>query len=103
MIKTVITSWIVFFIAIFIGAYGVLYYEQHISDASIVTYEDALWWSVNVSSAVGDCNLCPKTTGGRLVSVVLMFIGYALFSINIAVITTIFKKEINNIRHKISK
>ena len=76
-----------------------LYYEQHISDASIVTYEDALWWSVNVSSAVGDCNLCPKTTGGRLVSVVLMFVGYALFSINIAILVSLFKHELDTLKN----
>lgn len=79
-----------------------LYYEQQADAATIKTYEDALWWSVNVSSAVGDCDICPKTTGGRSVSVLMMFIGYALFSINIAVLTALFKKELLTIQNKIN-
>ena len=98
MIKTIILSWIILFVAIFLGAYGVLYYEQRSSTATIINYEDALWWSVNVSSAVGDCDICPKTTGGRFISVILMFVGYALFSINIAVLVSLFKKELDTIK-----
>ena len=96
MIKTIVLSWTILFIAIFIGAYGVYYYEQQDKEATIITYEDALWWSVNVSSAVGDCNICPITTGGRIISVILMFVGYALFSINIAVIANILKQVEEN-------
>ena len=99
MLKTIILSWIVLFIAIFLGAYGVLYYEQQISCATINTYEDALWWSVNVSSAVGDCEIYPKTTGGRIISVLMMFIGYALFSINIAILVSLFKHELDTLKN----
>lgn len=99
MIKTIVVGWVILALAIFIGAYGVQYYESQISNATICSYGDALWWSVNVSSAVGDCDICPKTTGGRVVSTILMFIGYALFSINIAVITALFKREIDSIKN----
>ena len=102
MIKTIIIGWLILGIAVFIGAYGVQYYEEQCPTATITTYGDALWWSVNVSSAVGDCDICPKTTGGRVVSTILMFIGYALFSINIAVITALFKHEIDTIKNKVS-
>ena len=98
MIKTLFFGWLIFIIALLVGAYGVLYYESQCSTASINTYEDALWWSINVSSAVGDCNICPKTTGGRIVSTILMFIGYALFSINIAGVITFFKEKVNHVR-----
>lgn len=104
MVKTIVIGWIVLFIAIFAGAYGVLYYEQQTPSATIKNYEDALWWSVNVSSAVGDCAICPVTTGGRCVSVVLMFIGYALFSINMAILVTLFRHEIDVLKNaKLSK
>lgn len=103
MLKAIISSWAVLLVTIFIGAYFVLYYEQQTNAATIKTYEDALWWSVNVSSAVGDCDICPKTPGGRAVSVLMMFIGYALFSINIAVLTALFKKELLTIQHKINR
>lgn len=102
MLKTIVFGWIILALAIFVGAYGVEYYEHQIPNATIHTYGDALWWSVNVSSAVGDCDIGPKTVGGRVVSTILMFIGYALFSINIAVITMLFKKELDVIKHKVS-
>lgn len=99
MIKTILIGWMILLLAIFAGAYGVLYYEQQVPDATIKTYEDALWWSVNVSSAVGDCAISPVTTGGRVVSVVLMFIGYALFSVNMAVLVTLFRREIDVLKN----
>jgi voltage-gated potassium channel len=103
MIKTIIIGWVILIVAVLVGAYGVQYYEAQQPNATIRTYGDALWWSVNVSSAVGDCDICPKTTGGRVVSTFLMFIGYALFSINIAVITALFKREIDSIKQKVTR
>jgi voltage-gated potassium channel len=90
-----ITGWILFIIIVFLGSYGVMYFESQTLNPSIVTYEDALWWSINVSSAVGDCDLCPKTTGARVISTIMMIVGYAIFVINIGALSSYFKTEIH--------
>ena len=92
--RALLSGWVLFILTLFVGAYGILDAETKDPNATIKTYEDALWWSVNVASAVGDCDICPKSLGGRAISVLLMIIGYALFAINISALTLYFKKEI---------
>ena len=96
MIKNMlITSWFIFIVFIIIGSDLIFELEQADPSSNITSYSDALWWSINVASAVGDCSLSPNTLGGRIVSVVLMIVGYALFTLNIGALVTFFHKHIH--------
>lgn len=59
----------------------VLEYEFGAPGASIVTGEDALWWSFVTVTTVGYGDMVPVTTGGRLVGIALMTVGIGLFSV----------------------
>jgi len=49
----------------------------------------AIWWSVVTMTAVGYGDKVPKTLGGRLFSIIWMFIGIILISTFIATITSV--------------
>ena len=80
------STYAAFALVIFLGAYLVLLAERGADSADIVTYQDALWWALNVSS-VGDASFSPVTSAGRIVGACLILIGYALFTVNVAVLS----------------
>ena len=88
-------GWIIFILMIIVGSFLILKVESEVDNCQIKNIQDALWWSINVSSAVGDCELCPVTLMGRIISVVMMIFGYALFSLNISAIVVIFHDKID--------
>jgi voltage-gated potassium channel len=59
----------------------VLEYEVGAPGASIVSGEDALWWSFVTVTTVGYGDMVPVTTGGRIVGIALMTVGIGLFSV----------------------
>lgn len=65
-------------LVVLLAAGGVLWFERGAPDADIVSFGDALWWSAaNVTTVA--CDLNPVTTGGRIVAVMLMVYGVAVF------------------------
>jgi voltage-gated potassium channel len=95
---TVLTSsYFTFGLFVFTGAYCLLNVERGASDANILNYADALWFSLNASS-VGNSNFYPVTNLGRLIGAVLILVGYALFTLNIAVISSYFSHKLK--QHK---
>ena len=89
----------VFAAVLIVGAYLVLALEQGADGASIRTQSDALWWAVNISS-VGDANISPVTNAGRFAGAMLILIGYALFTVNVVLISAIFTHIIKHERER---
>jgi len=70
-----------------LGGLLVLKLESGDPNASIRTAFDALWWSVNTITTVGSSDCIPMTRPGRIVGMVLMFVGISLFSTTSALLT----------------
>ena len=81
------------------GAYLVLELERGADGATIRTISDALWWTVNISS-VGDANMAPVTDAGRFAGAMLILIGYALFTVNVGLISAVFTHVIKHERER---
>lgn len=65
-------------LALLIGALTVLEAERDHPGANIRTFGDALWWACETTTTVGFGDFYPVTMGGRLMAVVLMFVGIGL-------------------------
>jgi voltage-gated potassium channel len=61
-----------------LGALAVLDAERGAQDANITSFGDALWWAATTVTTVGYGDRFPVTTEGRLIAVVLMFVGIGL-------------------------
>jgi len=73
---------------------AVLHAEKSTPGASILTGEDAAWWSVVTVSTVGYGDLVPVTPTGRVLAVVLMVVGIGLFATFAGAIANIFMRQV---------
>ncbi|MFC4124771.1 potassium channel family protein [Nocardia rhizosphaerae] len=62
--------------------------EYGAPDSKVKTFGDALWWSAVSVTTVGYGDVYPVTAEGRLVSLVLMFLGIGLISFAIGTMTS---------------
>ena len=81
-------------IAIMLAAAGLeVAFEEHAKGSSIHSYPGALWWSVVTVTSVGYGDESPVTAAGRVVAVVLMITGIALFGVVAASIASYFVEQ----------
>jgi voltage-gated potassium channel Kch len=76
--------YLVFFLIILLlefGSMAVLGFEDSNSGANIKTAGDAIWWVYVTITTVGYGDQYPITNGGRLVGMVVMFVGVGLFAV----------------------
>jgi len=81
-----------------VAALAVLDAERGHPDASIETFEDALWWVLTTVTTVGYGDRYPTTSTGRLIAAVLMLMGIALLSIVTATVASWFVDRISQAR-----
>ncbi|MDQ1293509.1 MAG: voltage-gated potassium channel [Actinomycetota bacterium] len=81
-----------------VSALAVLEAERGQPDASILTFEDALWWVLTTVTTVGYGDRYPTTTTGRLIAAVLMLMGIALLSVVTATVASWFVDRISEVR-----
>ena len=87
LFKILGSSLTIYAFVLFFGAYLTLKYESANINANIKNYYDSLWWCLNATS-IGDSNVYPITIAGRIVGVFVILIGYGLFTINVATISS---------------
>lgn len=84
---------------IFLGAWITLYYEAQDNNANIKSYYDSLWWTLNTTS-IGDSNVYPITPSGRIVGAILIIVGYGLFTVNVATISSFLNHLVSEHKNK---
>jgi voltage-gated potassium channel Kch len=57
-----------------------LHFEEHATGANITTAGDALWWGYVTATTVGYGDRFSVTIGGRIVGVLMLTVGVALFA-----------------------
>ncbi|MES2630654.1 MAG: ion transporter [Patescibacteria group bacterium] len=76
--------YLIFFLIILLlefGSIAVLYFEDNNPAANIKTASDAIWWVYVTITTVGYGDRYPTTNGGRLVGMIVMFVGVGLFAV----------------------
>lgn len=88
MVKVAITT---IFIA-YIAAVQITITERAVDGSNIKTFADGLWWAVTTVTTVGYGDRFPTTTEGRLLAVMLMFMGISLVGVITASVAAWFVK-----------
>ncbi len=77
-------------ILVFIISGIVVFYIEPVGQFSTII--DAIWWSIVTATTVGYGDFFPVSIGGRILAVILMFLGIGLFGGITATITDLFIK-----------
>jgi voltage-gated potassium channel len=77
------------FLVIAVSSVCILLFETE-ENTNIRSAEDALWWSATTITTVGYGDKYPITPEGRLVAVILMFIGVGLFGMLSGLVASLF-------------
>lgn len=75
-----------------VGADLALFFEQQSPFSELKNFNDAVWWAAAYLTTAGS-EVYVATTGARAVGIVLMTIGFGVFSVLIASIMSFFMKE----------
>ena len=67
-----------------------LRFEENAAGANITTAGDALWWGYVTATTVGSGDQFPVTTGGRIVGILMLTVGVALFATFSGFLATLF-------------
>jgi len=63
------------------------------TDAVVGSYWEGVWWALSLMTTVGFVGRSPATTGGEVLSAVLMVIGFVLLALTTAAVASLFVEE----------
>jgi voltage-gated potassium channel len=96
-----------FFVVLFaiilvsLSSYSILQIEELSPESNIETAGDALWWSIVTISTVGYGDHVPTTSGGRIIAILLMFVGISIFGALTSFMSASFVKSGDRQRQEI--
>ncbi len=64
-----------------------------LESSTVSNYWAGVWWALSLMTTVGFVGETPETTGGRILSAVLMVSGFALLTVTTAAIASLFVRE----------
>ena len=80
------------------------YLAEYPSNPLVRGYSDALWWAVVTMTTVGYGDIYPMSGFGRIIAVILMFTGGALFFSFLGLLSSAFVKlEISELESELRK
>ncbi len=68
-------------VAIYIASVGIYYLERDVQPETFSSIFAAMWWSLITLSTVGYGDVYPVTSGGRLFTAVVLFVGLGLVAV----------------------
>ena len=66
------------------------YKSEHPTNPGFATVGDSLWWGIVTLTTVGYGDIVPKTTGGRLAGIAIMFTGIAVLGVLAGSLASLF-------------
>jgi voltage-gated potassium channel len=96
--STLFITFVITIVVVFTASTMIVRLEQHAASPWIKDGEDAIWWTLVTMTTVGYGDFVPVTSGGRIVAVVLMFLGIGLFGVLTSYVASSFAAPIHERR-----
>ena len=90
LLLTVLTLALVF---VFISALMIFQLEHDYQPEAFSTFFDAIWWAFATLTTVGYGDIYPLSTGGRLIAIIISFLGIAIVALPSGIIAAGFIEE----------
>ena len=81
---------------LYLSAVGIYYFENPAQPEKFKSIFHSLWWSVTTLTTVGYGDMYPITTGGKLFSTLVVFLGLGLVAVPSGLLATAFSKGFKN-------
>lgn len=78
---------------LFTGSVGIYLFEHHARNSNVHDMFDAIYFSTVTVATVGFGDISPKTTGGRMVTMIMIFSGLAFISFFTSIIVSAFSER----------
>ncbi|MBY0415006.1 MAG: potassium channel family protein [Bdellovibrionales bacterium] len=83
---------------VLIGCFSLAFYLiEYEKNSSLNSFIDALWWGMSTATTTGFGDILPVTIWGKILGIILMLVGMALF----AMFTALFAETILNSSKKV--
>ena len=73
-------------------ANSIYYFEKDLQPEEFGSVPQALWWSVVTLTSVGYGDVTPNSTGGKVFTSIILFLGIGLVSVPSAILVSAFSK-----------
>jgi voltage-gated potassium channel len=83
---TYLTAFLV--ITIIFSSIAILFAEPSSPEVTIVSVDDALWWSISTMTTVAYGDVYPVTAGGKVIAIILMFAGIGILWTFVATVSS---------------
>ena len=60
---------------------------------AVASYGEGVWWALSLMTTVGFVGETPATTGGQVLSAILMVLGFVLLAMTTAAVASLFVSE----------
>ncbi|MDE6352112.1 MAG: two pore domain potassium channel family protein [Muribaculaceae bacterium] len=94
-ITSLFTSYISIMLLITYFASLIFFDREHLVNPDVTSYGTALWWCGMEVTSLG-CDIYPVTVAGKILSVVLSFMGMIMFPLFTVYLTNVIKNRHNN-------
>lgn len=77
---------------IYVASVGIYYFEKETNGENFASIFHSMWWAVATLTTVGYGDIYPITSGGKIFSSIVIFIGLGLVAVPTGLITSAFSK-----------
>lgn len=92
--RTLAAALVLMLVMLFLAASLMYFAEHEIQPEAFASIPHALWWGVATLTTVGYGDVVPQSTVGRILGMIIMLLGIAMFALPAGILASAFTEEV---------